>query len=169
MLPLNSGKKKMWWLFLDNPNNHHIDWNFQTSLKLNQTVTLFLSLSVLILDDWVQAEGKHLQRKCFCAKRCTAEVKCTPASSSYVFSSPTFILHFIVRAWGLAPSWKQARLFFRRLAAMTLEEAAKKTCRVCVCVCLDVCEHPVNSLTRALKPRCRSNTWVTWSAHTQTH
>lgn len=37
---------------------------------------------------------------------------------------------------------------------------------VFLCVCLSVCEHPVKSAGRALKLHFRSNTWVTWSAHT---
>lgn len=47
---------------------------------------------------------------------------------------------------------------------------------MCACACVYVCpfsvcvcEHPINSLTGALKLSCRSNTRVTWSAYAHSH
>lgn len=170
----------MWWLFLDNPNNHHIDWNFKTPLKFNQTVTLFLSLPVLILLVMMtesRQKGNICSASAFALKgarqRWNAHLR-HPLTSSPVplsFSIPSCV----PEGWHLPESKyvfsfaASQRWCWRKLPRKPVVCVCVCPFCVCVCVCLDVCGHPVNSLTRALKPRCRSNTWVTWSAHTQTH
>lgn len=75
----------------------------------------------------------------------------TPSSSSYVFPNHDFILHFIFCASGLAPT--ESKRAFLCPAVMTVESCQENLpcVFVFVCVCLSVCEHPVNLATQALK------------------
>lgn len=112
-----------------------------------------------------------------------------PSFSPLLFAEQTFVIVFtpsrIPISFSVSPaclragtSWKRAHLSSLSLSLRSpcCCDDGGKSCQdnlscvfVFVCVCLSMCEHPVNSATRALKLHFRSETRVTWHTHTPTH